>query len=163
MGLKDFYQVFSSSIYGLLLKFPLQVQRPCRVSPASEGDLVVPEQCWAPACPPRALASGTLLLQTNNNRSKEFGSSVNWFLQQPHLLITGGNLENSRSVQKPWCWCRAQVLAVGVWCPALLWGALLDPGPSLAWAGPLATAVCSTLCSSGEYWGVSRLWCFVRE
>lgn len=44
MGLKDFYQVFTSSIYGLVLKFPLQVQRPCGVSPASIGDLAVPEQ-----------------------------------------------------------------------------------------------------------------------
>lgn len=52
MGLKDFYQVFESSIYGLLLKFPLQVQRPCRASPASKGDLVVPEQCRARAHPP---------------------------------------------------------------------------------------------------------------
>lgn len=68
-------------MYGLLLKFPLQVQSPCRVTAARKGDSAVPEQCRALAVvqhtPPHALASRLLLLQTYDNGSKEFGGSVN--------------------------------------------------------------------------------------
>lgn len=110
MGLGDFYQIFLSISYGLLLKFPLQVQSPCRVILARKGDSAVPEQCWAIAVvqhtPPHTLVLWILLLQTYDSGSKEFGGSVHWFLQQPHLLIGRGNLEISRSMQKQeWCTC----------------------------------------------------------
>lgn len=55
------------------------------------------------------------------------------------------------------------VQSPGLGCGCLVWGALLDPRPPLAWAGPVATAVCSTLCSGGEEWRVVKLWCSVRE